>query len=142
MAIANLAETLFTYTLRKADLQNEIMSNQARKACAVAATADANQLLEAGKADIRAKYKKLFEENPEEYGEYLKYTEIPEFEEEIAKFTARMQEEIDELAAWETNIDNEQYNLSTELEEVNAYMDSFKQMLTQNIQDDFNYAGN
>ena len=50
------------------------------------------------------------------------------------------QEKIAELAAWELSIDNEITTASTELEEVKAYLDSYKQMLSSNISDDFDYG--
>ena len=50
------------------------------------------------------------------------------------------QQKIDELAAWETNVDAQITTSSTELEEVNAYLDSYKQMLSSNINEDFDYG--
>ena len=139
MAIANLHDTLLTYTTRKAYCEMEILSNQARKANAVAQTADTNSILAASEAEIRARFKKLHEEDPQ-YEQYTDYTEIPEFEEEMARVTSELQKELDELAAWETQINNKQQQLSTELEEINAYIESFKQMLSSNIQEDFNFG--
>ena len=73
-------------------------------------------------------------------GEYTDYTEIPEFEEEIDKITAKYQEQFDELTAWETMIDAQITTASAELEEVNAYMESLQSMLSSNIQEDFDYS--
>ena len=140
MAIANLLETLHSYELRKNSLQCEIMENQALKACAVSRTAENNSILSAGKAEIRARFKKLWEENPQ-YSNYTNYDEIPEFEEEMDRLTAQIQAELDEIAAWETQLNNEQTNMSTEMAEIDAYIDSFRQMLQQNITDDFNFGG-
>ena len=65
---------------------------------------------------------------------------MPDFEIELDKLTAKYQDEFDALTAWETAIDAQITTASTELEEVNAYMESIKSMLTSNIQDDFNYG--
>ena len=70
------------------------------------------------------------------------YTEIPDFEAEIDKLTAKYQDQFDELTAWETVIDAQTTTASAELEEVNAYMESIKSMLSSNIQEDFNYGLN
>ena len=49
---------------------------------------------------------------------------------------------MDELTAWETQVDAQITTDSAELEEVNAYMESLKSMLSSNIQEDFNYSLN
>ena len=138
--VANLLETLHSYVLRKNALQCEIMENQALKACAVAETANNNSILSAGKAELRARFKKLYKENPNEYPDINSYEEIPEFKEQMDKLTAQIQEQLDEIAAWETQLNNEQTQMSTEMAEIDAYMDSFKQMLQQNITDKFNLS--
>ena len=74
--------------------------------------------------------------------EYLDYTEIPDFEEEIDRITAEFQDQLDELTAWETVIDEQITTNSAELEEVNAYLESYKSMLSTNIQEDFNFGLN
>ena len=73
---------------------------------------------------------------------YTDYTEMPDFEAELDKLTAKYQDEFDQLTAWETNIDTQITTDSAELEEVNAYMESIKSMLSSNIQEDFNYSLN
>ena len=67
---------------------------------------------------------------------------IADFEAELDKLTAKYQDEFDQLTAWETNIDTQITTNSAELEEVNAYMESIKSMLSSNIQEDFNYSLN
>ena len=52
------------------------------------------------------------------------------------------QDQFDELTAWETAIDAQITTDSAELQEVNAYMESMKTMLSSNIQEDFNYGLN
>ena len=140
MAIANLHETLLSYTIRKNELTLDISNYQSLKALAVAQQADTNSILSAGKAELRDKFKYLYRTDEEAYRDlgYKDYTEIPEFEEELNKLTAQMQEELEELEAWETQIDNQITTDSAELEEVKAYEESLKTMLSNNIQNDFN----
>ena len=140
MAIANLSETVKTYILRRNELQMEQQHFFNQKQLAVYAQADANSLLSITKSDIRAKYKELWESNPDDYKDCANYTEIPDFEAEIEMIEAKFQDELAELSAWETTISNQITTNDTELQEVNAFLESYKGMLSTNIQGDFNYA--
>lgn len=142
MAIANLHETLLSYTMRKNQLNLDIMQFQSQKQLAIASMADTNSLLAAGKAEIRDYFKNLYNNDEELQAAYRSYTEIPDFEEEIDKLTARIQDELDELTAWETTLDAQITTSDAELKEVEAYMESIKTMLQSNIQEDFNYGLN
>ena len=71
---------------------------------------------------------------------YLDYTKIEDFEDQIDRITAEFQDQLDELTAWETAIDAQITTDSAELEEINAYIESYKSMLSTNIQNDFNYG--
>ena len=140
MAIANLQETLLMYTMRRNRLNMEISELQSRKNLAVMNQADVQSLLSAEKHSVRDYFKNLYENYDELQALYKDYTEIPDFEEEIDKIVAKYQDQLDELTAWETPIDAQITTDSAELEEVNAYMESMKQMLQTNIQDDFNFG--
>ncbi len=140
MAIANLHETLLSYKLRRNALNLELTEWQNKKSLATYSQADAQSLKNAETHSIRDYFKTLFEEDESLQGEYTDYTEIPEFEEEIDKITAKYQEQFDELTAWETMIDAQITTASAELEEVNAYMESLQSMLSSNIQEDFDYS--
>ena len=144
MAIANLHETLLAYTMRKNGLQVEIAEAQSRKALAVAQRADENSLLSAGKAEIRNKYKTMYEADEEAFEAqgYKNYTEIVDYQEEIDKITAQVTDELEQLSQWETEIDQQITTDSAELEEINAYMESMKNMLSSNIQEDFKFGLN
>ena len=142
MATANLRETLISYTLRRNALNLEITELQNKKSLATYSQADAQSLKNAEIHSVRDYFKTLFEEDESLQGEYTDYTEIPEFEEEIDKITAKYQEQFDELTAWETVIDAQITTASAELEEVNAYMESLQSMLSSNIQEDYNYGLN
>ena len=142
MAIANLHETIQASILRRNKLQLEQTQLQAQKSLAIYSQADIQSLLSSEKHEIRDYFKDLYNSDEALQAEYLDYTEIPDFEEEIDKITAKFQEQIDEMAAWETTIDAQITTNSAELEEINAYVESYKSMLSTNIQEDFNYGLN
>lgn len=148
MAIANLHETIQSSILRRNQLNLEISELQTQKTLATYSQADSQSLLSSEKHSVRD-YFKSFEQKVDGKtvyiynGEtYLDYTKIPDFEEEIDRITALYQDQLDELTAWETAIDAQITTDSAELEEVNTYIDSYKQMLSSNIQEDFNYGLN
>ena len=128
--------------LRRNQLNLEITELQNRKSLATYSQADAQSLKNAESRNIRNLYKQQYENSPELQEKYKDYTEIPDFEDEIDKITAKYQDQLDELTAWETQIDAQITTDSAELEEVDAYMESLKSMLSSNIQEDFNYSLN
>lgn len=142
MAIANLHETLLMYTMRKNQLNLEIMELQSQKQLALSSTADTNSLLNSGRAEIREFYRNLYEQDEVYQVNYTDYTEIPDFEEAMDRITAQYQDQLDELTAWEEQINAQLTTKSAELEEVTAYEESIRSMLQSNIQDDFNYGLN
>ena len=147
MAIENLHETLMSYKLRRNALNLEITQLQNQKSLATYSQADAQSLKNAQDRANRAYFKSVYEADQADggahkYDDYKDYTEIPDFEEEVNKITASFQDQLDELTAWETQVDAQITTDSAELEEVNAYMESLKSMLTSNIQEDFNYGLN
>ena len=89
---------------------------------------------------IRNYFKDLYSDDAELQELYVDYTEIPDFEEQLEIINAKFQEQLDDLAAWETNLDNQVTVLSTELEEVKAYKDSVKSNLSANISNDFSFG--
>ena len=142
MAIANLHETLLTYTLRKNALAVEISELQSQKTLAAYQQADHHSIKAQDEEEIRQFYRALYDENEEYQGKYKDYTQIPDFEEELDKIAAKYNDQLAELTAWETALDAQITTDSAELEEVNAYMESIKSMLSSNIQEDFNYGMN
>ena len=140
MAIANLQETLLMYTMRRNALNLEITELQSRKNLAVMDQADVQSLLSSEKHSVRDYFKNLYRNDEELQALYKDYTEIPDFEDEIDKIVAKYQDQLDELTAWETAVDSQITTDSAELDEINAYMDSHKQMLQTNIQDDFKFG--
>ena len=142
MAIANLHESIQLYKLRKNFLNLEISQLQSQKSLATYSQADVQSLRSAETRSIRNHFKEIFDNDPSLQEKYTDYTEIPDFEAEIDKITAKYQDQLDELTAWETAIDAQITTDSAELEEVNAYLESYKSMLTSNIQEDFNFGLN
>lgn len=142
MAIANLHETLLSYTLRKNQLNLEITQLQSQKTLVMRSQGDVQSLQNARKNELRDQYKAIFEGDEELQVKYTDYTEIPEFEKEMEAISAEIQAQLDELTNWETELDAQITTNSTELEEINAYMDSVKSMLSSNVQEDFNFGLN
>ncbi len=142
MAIANLHETLLSYTLRKNQLNIEISQLQTQKNLALYSQADAMSIKAQDEQELRDFYKALYESDADYQGKYADYTQIPDFEAELDKIAATYQEQLEQLNAWETQLDAQITTNSAELEEINAYMESTKSMLSSNIQEDFNYGLN
>ncbi len=137
MAIGNLEVTLLTYTESKNRLTLDITNLQSQKALAVAAQADANSIKAKDEEEVRRFFKALYEDDPEYKGKYSDYTQIPDFEEEMDKIAAKYNDELAELTAWETALDNQITTKDAEIKEIEAYEQSFKSMLQNNIQEDF-----
>lgn len=142
MATANLHEIIQASIIRKNELNKELTELQNRKTLATYSQADVQSLLSSEKHSIRDYFKSLYEGNEVLQEEYLSYTEMPDFEEEIERITAEFQDQLNELTAWETSIDQQITTNSAELEEVNAYLESYKSMLSSNIQEDYNFGLN
>ena len=137
MAIANLHETLLTYTLRKEALQLEITELQSQKTLALFQQGDVSAIKAQDEEELRRYFKSLYEGDEDLQSKYTDYTCIPDFEEEIDKIAAKYQQQLEELNAWETQLDAQITTDSAELEEINAYTESLKSMLSSNIQEDF-----
>lgn len=140
MAIANLHETLLSYTLRKNTLNVEISQLQSMKILAAYSQGDTRAIKAQDEEEVREYFRTLYDENSEYQGKYKDYTQIPDFEAEMDKIAAKYQDELEQLNAWETQLDAQITTNSAELEEVNAYIESIKSMLSSNIQEDFNYG--
>ena len=142
MAEAGLHGTLLTYTMRKNALNIEISNLQSQKTLAVYQQGDKKSIKAQDEEEIRKFYRALYDESDDYQGKYKDYTQIPDFEEEMDKIAAKYNDELAELTAWETALDAQITTDSAELEEINAYMDSIKSMLSSNIQEDYNYGLN
>ena len=142
MATANLHETLLSYTLRKNALAVEISELQSQKTLAAYKQADHNSIKAQDEEEVRRYFKALYDGDEEYKCKYSDYTKIPDFEEEMDKIAANYNDQLAELTAWETALDAQITTDSAEMEEINAYMESIKSMLSSNIQGDYNYGLN
>jgi len=140
MAEAILLLTLFNTKRRKSYLTSRISDLQTYKSLATYAQGDVRSIYAQEKNEVVSFYKSLYKEDEEYNGKYTDYTEIPEYQEEIERLSAKMQEELEALDAEATQRNQEITVASAELEELNAYEESWKSMLNSNIQNDFNYA--
>lgn len=140
MAIANLSEIIQSSILRRNQLQFEISELSTQKQLLALSQGDTNSALSSAKAALREQFKEMFDTDSDLRCEYTDYTEIPEFQAELDKLTARFQEELEQLAAQETAIDAQMTTNSAELTEINAYLQQYKQYMTSNIQEDFNFG--
>lgn len=140
MAIANLHEIIQASIVRRAQLQLDISLLQNQKSAAMFSQGEVQSLMASEKSAIRDKFRKLFDETPELQEQYLDYTEMPEFEAELDKVLAKYNEQLEELSTWETLLTNQITVKDTELQELNAYIDSYKEMLKSNIKDDFDFG--
>ena len=141
MAGAVLLETILGNKLRQSRLTYEIGVLQSQKMLATFAQGDTRAIMAQEKDEVRRYFKALYEGDEEYKGKYSDYTEIPDFEEEMDKIAAKYQDQLDELANWETQyIDNQITVKSAELEEIKAYNESYKSMLSTNIQNDYNFG--
>ena len=83
MAVANLHETIQSHIMRKAELQRLISELQSQKSLAIYSQTDEQSLLSSEKHSVRDYFKALYENDEELQAQYLDYTEIPDFEEEM-----------------------------------------------------------
>ncbi len=143
MAIANLNETIMAYKLRRNRLQLDITDYQSQKRLATNEQLDYMQLNQAQKAEAKNKWKAEYEANKDTlYADITSYTDIDEYIDEVDKIEADYQIFNEELTAWETDLDNQITTADTELSEVEAYIESYEEMLSSNISNDFNYGLN
>lgn len=140
MTTANLHETLINNQLRMNFLTLQLSELQSQKLLATYSQADVHQLKSQDEEAVRDMYKAMYTNDPELKELYKDFTEIPDFEEEMDKIAAKYQDELMQLAAWETALDAEIKTDSAELEELKAYQESWKSMLQSSISEEFNYA--
>ncbi len=141
MAEATLNETLLSYVARRNQINLQVTQFQNTKTLVSAETADLAEWKNNRYAQLRTECKNIFSMKYQDSTyTYVDYTQIPEYTEEITYIDCFYDAETEDLMSWEGSIDNQITTLSVELKEINAYMDSFKSILNENIKDDYNYA--
>lgn len=139
MAESSINETLLSYVYRKNQINVQLIQFQNSKNLALGETADLADWKTAKYQSLRSEYKKIFSLN---YGDtsYVDYTQLPEYKEEIEYVDCFYESEQQDLMDWEGCLDGQMQTLTTELSEINSYVDSFKTILSENIKSEFNYA--
>lgn len=141
MAEATLNETLLSYVARRNQINLQVTQFQNTKTTVSAETADLAEWKNNRYSALRTECKNIFSTKYQDSTySYVDYTQIPEYTEEITYIDCFYDAETEDLTTWEGSIDNQLTTLSVELQEINSYMDSFKNMLNENIKSDYNYA--
>lgn len=141
MAEAILNETLLSYVHRRNQINTMITQYQNSRTLAVSEAADLAAWKTAKYQNLRAECKNIFSVSYKDSTfSYVDYTQIPEYQEEVEYIDCYYEAEAEAMHTWETNLENQITQLSVELQEINAYMDSYKTMLSDNIKRDYNYA--
>ncbi len=144
MAVASLSEIIQSYIMRRNSINLDLTRYSNQKTLSTAQTADLAAWKNSRYTALRAEYKNIFTatyKDNESYT-YVDYTELPEYQDEISYVDSYYEAKVEDLTAWETQLDNQITTINTELSEINSYIDSFKQMLSNNIKVDYNYGTN
>ena len=141
MAEAILNETLLSYVHRRNQINTMITNYQNSRTLALSESADLAEWKTAKYQNLRAECKNIFSVSYKDSTySYVDYTQIPEYRDEVEYIDCYYEAEVEEMTTWETNLENQITQLSVELQEINAYMDSYKTMLSDNIKRDYNYS--
>lgn len=140
MAISNITSELLTITAKINYLNDHILNLQSQKSLSLYSQQDLSSLKLSEISEAKRYFKDLWQGDTDLQEEYTSYIEIPDFEEQIDIITAKYQEKMEELTAWETILDQDITTSSGELEEAKVWRDSYKTMLTSNIQSDFAFG--
>lgn len=158
MAIASLNEVIQSHIMRRNIINRQLTEYSSQKSLAVYEQTDLTTWQNNQKMKIRRKWQDVYSNNTttivtgsdsNKYtqtihtynnGTYATYSEIEEYQSEIAFVEAKFQDELAELTSWETQLDNQITTENTELSEIKAYLESFKQMLSNNVKNDYQYA--
>lgn len=144
MAIASLNELIQSYIMRRNSINLDLTNYSSQKTLATGETSNLAGWRTARYQALRAEYKNIFSTNYKDKDPYtyVEYTELPEYQDEVSYVDSYYEAKTEDLAVWETQLDNQITTINTELSEINSYIDSFKQMLSSNIKNDYNYGTN
>ena len=144
MAVASLNELIQSYIKRRNTINLDLSSYSNQKTLSTARTSDLAAWKNSRYTAIRTEYKNIFsttyKDDPNHT--YVDYSELPEYKDEIDYVDSYYEAKMEDLTAWETQLDNQITTINTELSEINSYIDSFKNMLSNNIKVDYNYGTN
>ena len=144
MAVASLNELIQSYIKRRNTINLDLTNYSNQKTLSTARTSDLAAWKNSRYTAIRAEYKNIFSTTYKDNDKYtyVDYTEIPQYQDEIDYVDSYYEAKMEDLTAWETQLDNQITTINTELSEINSYIDSFKNMLSNNIKVDYNYGTN
>ena len=144
MAVASLNELIQSYIKRRNTINLDLTNYSNQKTLSTARTYDLAAWKNSRYTAIRTEYKNIFSTTYKDNDKYtyVDYTEIPQYQDEIDYVDSYYEAKMEDLTAWETQLDNQITTINTELSEINSYIDSFKNMLSNNIKVDYNYGTN
>ena len=144
MAIASLNELIQSYIMRRNSINLDLTNYSSKKTLATAETSGLASWKASRNQALRAEYKNIFSTTYKDNDKYtyVDYSELPEYQDEVSYVDSYYEAKTEDLTAWETQLDNQITTINTELSEINSYIDSFKQMLSSNIKNDYNYGTN
>ena len=149
MAEANLNLCIQNYIIRRNEINNLLSDLSDQKMLIsyqqMRNTTKANAMKSALRQQWDARWHEEFDMASdqdafmEKYGDY---SAMEGYKSALESLNAELAILEEELTAKENHIDNQVTTNSTELSEINAYMDSYKSMIKKNIGDDFKYGLN
>lgn len=147
MAIASLNEVIQSYIQRRNAMNLDLTNYSNQKTLSVARQSDLAGWKNVRNQALRTQYKDV-QKNAMQVEEgflyngqtFVDYSEIPEYKDEVQYVDNYYEARIEDLTAWETQLDNQITTMNVELNEINAYIDSFKQTLSANIKADYAYG--
>lgn len=140
MAIASLSEIIQSYIMRRNNISVDLTNYSSQKTLATAETSELAGWKNSRNSNLRVEYKKIFEETYKGSSTFVDYTELQEYKDQVQYVDSYYDAKTEDLTNWETQLDAQITTVNTELSEINAYIDSFKQTLSSNIKTDFNYG--
>lgn len=142
MAVASLNEIIQSYIMRRNAINLDLTNYSSQKTLSSGETTDLASWKNSRNSAIRAEYKNIFNTDykNQEGHNYVDFTELPEYQDEIDYVESHYEARTEDLTAWEVQLDNQITTVNVELNEITSYIDSFKQMLSSNIKTDYNYG--
>ena len=125
MSYAGIQATVNFYTLREADLTNELTNIMTNITQASGDSMDLVQSTNQSKAEVRNTYT----------------PGTSEYEAQMAQINDGYDLKLAQITDWEKELETKKQTLETEIQATTSYKESFKSSLKQNIQKDFKYGG-
>lgn len=126
MAISNIQETLLMYTKQKATINDELATIALNITSATRQNADIQAQYN---SELQTYYYEYYEDDPTTYYDLV---EVLNQEHEL---------DLANLESWESELELEQSNYETQLNEITSYESSWQKLLQTNIKNDFTYGG-